>query len=115
LNKYEALLILPEMLKDTMLEESLGRVKAEIKKLGGDVESVTRLGKRAFARTLKKQVAGHYAILSFTMPGDQIRPLQARLKLSEDVFRVQVVRAPVRPPVEPAAAAGGEGKAHGVA
>ncbi len=113
MNKYEALVILPESLKDTMLEESLGRVKTEIKKLGGDVESATRLGKRAFARKMKKQDAGHYVILSFSLPGDQIRPLQARLKLDEDVFRIQVVKAPARPPA--AAATGGEGKAHGVA
>ena len=115
MNKYEALMILPEALKDTMLEESIGRVKAEIKKLGGDVDSTTRLGKRAFARKLKKQDSGHYVILSFTIPGEQIRPLQARLKLSEDVFRVQVVRAPAHPPAPVEATKAAEGKGHGVA
>lgn len=117
MNKYEALIILAETLKDQELEEALGKIRDEIVKLGGEVQSTTRLGKRGFARIMKKKEAGHYALLAFTLVGGQISPLQARLKLQENVFRVQVVCAP--PPVAPRkkAAAGGESAEvpHGVA
>ena len=98
MNKYEAMFIFPESIKDSALEETLGTVKAEIKKLGGEVDSATRLGKRAFSRPMKKQEAGQYALVAFRAGGDIIPQLLARYKLDEDVFRVQIVRAPAKPP-----------------
>jgi ribosomal protein S6 len=92
-NKYEGLFIFPETLKDTALEEVLGGVKDEIQKHGGEVESATRLGKRAFSRRMKKQEAGHYVMFALKLPGDQIPSLLSRFKLNENVFRVQIVRA----------------------
>ena len=96
MNNYEAMFIFPETLKENVLEESVTHAKAEIKKLGGEVDSTTRLGKRAFSRIMKKQQAGFYVLVTFKMAGDNVRPLLARYKLSEEVFRVQVVKAPVR-------------------
>lgn len=111
MNKYEAMIIFPEQLKDNVLEEAIGKIKAEIKKVGGEVDSATRLGKRTFARKLKKQDAGHYAVLLMKLPGDQVAPLLARFKLNEEVFRIQIVRAPENAVVA-TATAGGEAKAH---
>ena len=71
MNKYEAMFIFPESLKD--IEEALGKVRGEIKKHGGDVESTTRLGKRMFARKMKKQDAGQYVIMTFKLPTDQVK------------------------------------------
>ena len=85
--------ILPETIKDEDLDGALDRVVEEIKKLGGEVESKTRLGKRGFARRLEKEDAGHYAIITFSIDPDQIQPLLARYKLNDLVFRVQIVRA----------------------
>lgn len=111
MNKYEAMFIFPESLKDTALEEAMGKAKAEIKKLGGEVDSTTRLGKRAFARKMKKQDAGHYAILSFSLAPEQVTPLLARYKLDEEVFRVQVVRATPATPAPAAKKEKGDGLA----
>ncbi len=108
MNKYEAMMIFPESLKD--IEEALGKVRAEIKKHGGDVESTTRLGKRMFARKMDKQDAGQYVILTFKMAPEQIKPLTVRFKMNEDIFRLQIVRAPA---VAAVAEAGAEAKAHG--
>lgn len=101
MNKYEALFVFPESLKDTGLEEALGNAGSEIKKLGGHVESVTRLGKRAFARKLKKQDAGHFAIVQFSLGPDQIPPLLARYKLNDSIFRIQIVRTVERKAKKP--------------
>jgi ribosomal protein S6 len=110
LNRYEALFIFPESLKDDELEAAVGRVRDEIKKAGGEIESTTRLGKRAFARRLKKKEAGHYVIVTCKMDGNEIRPLLARYRLNSDVFRVQWVRAGETA----AAGAATEAKGHGV-
>lgn len=112
MNKYEAMIIFPEVLKDAQLEEALGTVRGEIKKLGGEVESTTRLGRRAFARRMNKQDAGHYVIVTFKFPQDQVTPLLARFKLNEQVFRVQIVRASERP-ADAVPVAAEEGRKHG--
>lgn len=89
---YEGMFILPKALSEEALEEALGRIRGEIEKLGGAVKNTTRLGKRPFARPMGKQDAGHYVVINFELEGDQIAPLQARLKLNDDVFRVQFTR-----------------------
>ena len=109
MNKYEAMIIFPESLKD--VEEALGKVRAEIKKHGGDVDSTTRLGRRAFARKMDKQDAGQYVSMTFKLPAEQITPLLARFKMNEEIFRIQIVRAPAAVP--PAAGAVAEAKTHG--
>lgn len=109
MNKYEAMFIFPESLKD--IEDALGKVRSEIKKHGGDVESTTRLGRRAFARKMEKQDAGQYVIMTFKMPTDQVKPLMTRFKMNEEIFRVQIVRAPAV--VAAVAVAGAEAKTHG--
>lgn len=93
MNSYEAMFILREDLKEEAMEEALNKVRAEIKKVGGEVDKTTRLGRRAFARTMQKKTGGQYVIMLFRCAGDQITPLLARYKLNEDVFRVQMLRA----------------------
>lgn len=94
MKKYEAMIIFREDLKDTDWDGAVELVRAEIEKLGGKVASSTRLGKREFARPMQKQQAGHYGLIAFQLDGDKVAALQARLKLDEQVFRVQVVVAP---------------------
>lgn len=112
MNKYEATIIFRESLKDTDWDDAVDAVKAEVEKLGGTLKSCTRLGKRDFARPMKKQTSGHYALLALELDGDKVAPLQARLKLNETVFRIQVVTAPANPPA--VAPAKDEGAADGV-
>jgi small subunit ribosomal protein S6 len=112
MTKYEAMFIFPEALKDEALEAAIDKVKAEIEKAGGRVEGATRLGRRQFARPLKKQPAGQYAVVTFQLDGTKMAALQGRLKLNEEIFRVQVVLAvDAPPPREPVAAAVGAGAA----
>ena len=94
MNKYEAMIIFREDLKDADWDGAVDAVRAEIEKLGGKVASCTRLGKREFARPMQKQLSGHYGLIAFQPEGDKVGALQARLKLDEQVFRVQVVTAP---------------------
>lgn len=103
-NKYEAMIIFPDALKDEALEAALEKVEAEIEKSGGKVESKTRMGRRQFARPMDKQNSGQYMVVNFKLDGGKLTALQARFKLNEEIFRIQIVRASEIVPV-PAPAA----------
>ncbi|MGE4488658.1 MAG: 30S ribosomal protein S6 [Kiritimatiellales bacterium] len=89
---YEGLFIFPEMLEDEQLDQAIDAVKTEIEKLGGSLESSTRLGKRSFARPMRKKKAGIYVVIMFRLGGGQIDALKHRLKLATNVFRAQFMK-----------------------
>jgi len=91
--KYEATIIFRDSLQDAEWDGAVDSVRAEIARQGGTLASCTRLGRREFARPMKKQTAGHYGFLAFELDGDKIPALLARLKLNDYVFRIQVVNA----------------------
>ncbi len=93
MNTYEGLFIFPETLDEEGLDQAIGRVKEELEKLGGSVESAVRMGKKTFARSLQKQKAGLYVNVTFKLEGAQIDAFKSRLKLSTNVFRHQFVVA----------------------
>jgi ribosomal protein S6 len=92
-NLYEGLFIFPETLDEEGLDQAIAEVKVELEKLGGSIESSTRIGKKTFARPLKKQKAGIYVVLMFKIEGTKLDALKARLKLATNVFRHQFVAA----------------------
>jgi ribosomal protein S6 len=89
---YEGLFIFPETLEEAQLDQSIDAVKTEIEKLNGTLESSTRLGKRSFARPLRKKKGGIYVVVMFRLEGEQIDALKRRLKLSTNVFRAQFMQ-----------------------
>ena len=93
MNTYEGLFIFPETLDEEGLDQAIVRVKEELEKLGGTIESSTRIGKKTFARPLKKQKAGIYVVAMFKIDGVQLDAFKARLKLGTNVFRHQFVEA----------------------
>ncbi len=90
---YEGLFIFPEALDEEGLDQAIDRVKEELEKLGGAIESTTRMGKKTFARPLKKQKAGLYVVIMFNLEGTQLDAFKKRLKLTTNVFRHQFVEA----------------------
>jgi len=89
---YEGLFIFPETLDEEQLDQAIDAVKVEIEKLAGSFENATRLGKRSFARPMKKKKAGIYTIIMFRLEGSKIAALKRRLKLSTNVFRAQFMK-----------------------
>ena len=69
------------------MDHSIERVKEELEKLGGSLESSVLMGKKQFARILKKEKSGFYVVLVFKLGADQVDAFKQRLKLSSDVFR----------------------------
>jgi len=102
MNLYEGMFIFPDRLKEEEIDGVLKIARGEIERLGGVVVSATRLGRRAFARPIRKTNNGHYAVVSFECGPDKIPSLHARFKLNEDVLRVQFVRAQAEPAADAA-------------
>ncbi|NCD33702.1 MAG: 30S ribosomal protein S6 [Spartobacteria bacterium] len=96
---YEGMFILPKSLNDDAVEEVLLQIRKEIERLDGSFDSCVRLGKKQFARPMAKQDCGYYAIIGFTMEGTSLTSLKAKLKLNDNVFRTQILVAPIEAPV----------------
>ncbi len=90
---YEGLFIFPETLDEETLDLAITRVKEELEKLGGSLESTTRMGKKNFARPMKKQKAGFYVVMMVKLEGAKLDAFKKRLTLATDVFRAQFVLA----------------------
>ena len=90
---YEGTFIFPDKLLDDELDAAIASAAEEITNLKGTVSKTEKLGRRQFARPMKKQNSGHYVRLSFDAAPEAIAQLHARYKLSEHVFRVQIVTA----------------------
>lgn len=93
MKKYECLFIFHEQLTDEALESVVTRLQGEVEKLGGKIAAIDRLGRRQFARRLQKKSHGHYVRMIFNLAPEQSAALNARFKLSDELFRYQMVAA----------------------
>ena len=89
MKKYDALYIFVGIAKDDALEANLEKALAEVTRLGGNVITQDSLGKRAFARPMKKRDSGVYVKVRFEIDPLKIDELVKRYQLVEEVFRVQ--------------------------
>ena len=97
---YDALFIFDESLEGEALDSVLGRIRQEIDRLGGAVDLVDKVGRQSFARPMKKRTHGQYVWLTFKIAPENVAPLRGRLKLVEEVFRVQIEHGRPRPAPE---------------
>ncbi len=93
MNRYEAMVILPESLIEEEIEKALATLVVSIKSLGGNAHGKpTRMGRKTFARPMRKQTAGEYALLRFELDGQKLDQLGRDLKRVESIFRIQFTR-----------------------
>jgi len=104
---YEAMFIFPETLRDKDLDDAITGACDEISKLEGSVQEQSIIGRRQFARPMGKKDAGQYVLVTFELEPGKVSALNARYTLSDEVFRVQIVRAEPKP-VGASEDAGGE-------
>ena len=91
MKKYDALYIFVGIAKDDALEANLEKALAEVTRLGGNVLEKVQLGKRMFARPMKKREAGVYVKVRLELDPAKVDELVKRYKLVEEVFRVQIL------------------------
>lgn len=91
--KFEGLFIFPERLGEDELDSAVEKSAKVIEDSGSTVSKKVRIGKRRFARLLKKKKNGHYVVIEFEAEPDKIEGLRTKFKRMDEVFRVQFTRA----------------------
>ena len=91
MKKYDGLYIFAGQAKDDVLEGQIAKAVAEVTRLGGNLLSQEVLGKRTFARPMRKRESGVYVEVRFELDPDKVAELVKRYRLVEEVFRVRVL------------------------
>jgi small subunit ribosomal protein S6 len=91
MKKYDGLYIFAGQAKDDVLEGQIAKAVAEVTRLGGNILSQEVLGKRAFARPMRKRESGVYVMVRFELDPSKVKELVNRYRLVEEVFRVQIL------------------------
>lgn len=90
---YEVIFIFSNSIKEDALQKVIEQIQGEITKQKGIVKESRVLGRRQFARPMKKEDSGQYARIDFQMEPGNVSALLAKLKLNESIFRLQMVAA----------------------
>ncbi len=104
---YEAMIIFAGTVKEDTMNEAMDAFQAEVERQGGKVLDRLALGRRVFARPLKKREAGLYGKMFFEMEPEKIAALKQRCKFVDLLFRIQILALPkgYQPPVAETVAA----------
>ena len=91
MKKYDGFYIFAGQAKDDVLDSYLQKAVAEITRLEGVILSQEVLGKRPFARRMRKRESGVYVMVRFELDPSKVKELVNRYRLVEEVFRVQIL------------------------
>lgn len=89
---YEVTYILRPSLEENEVEERANAIAEIVKRQGGEVTAVERLGKKRLAYEIKDVREGNYVVMQFKSEAVVSKELERQLKLHEDVLRALVVR-----------------------
>ena len=93
IRNYEALVILKAAGTEQDLAKAAGHLEEPIKKLGGSIESSQSMGRRKLAFRIARQIEGHYYLLRFRAPAEQVKELERQFRLNETVVRFIILSA----------------------
>ena len=88
---YEAIFILDQRKCEDGGDGLAQEVCRNIENLGGRVESRNNVGRRQFARPIRKQHAGIYWGFVFDLDPDKVAEFKEAYRLNDMVFRAEVV------------------------
>ena len=93
LNKYELTLVVNPNLDDETCKAEVEKIKQEIARFKGSVETVDEWGKRRLAYEINYLTEGYYFIIGFDGEPETPKELESRLRINESVLRYLIVRA----------------------
>ena len=94
MKRYEGLFILKSAGKEEGIKDVIDKISREITSIGGRVETVQKMDKRAFARIKDKKItSGYYVNVIFECQPGTLAQLRSRFVMSEDVYRVLLTKA----------------------
>lgn len=89
---YEMVYILRPDLDEEQRRGRIDRIEQVIGMLGGEVETTDEWGSRILAYEINHYREGYYVLINFLLPPDQIRDLEGRFSMEDEILRYQVVR-----------------------
>lgn len=87
---YEGLFVFPERLQEQEIADALAAVVADMERFDVKLLGTRKLGRRTFARPIRKMRAGVYVRMVFEMDGQKVDALRQRLKLNNTLIRAQI-------------------------
>jgi ribosomal protein S6 len=95
MKRYEGLFILNTAGKEEGIKDALDKISSEITAVGGKVETVQKMDRKAFSRIAdKKHTSGFYANIIFNSTPAGVAQLQGKFKLNAEVFRAIFTESP---------------------
>ena len=91
MKEYETVFILDPTLDEAKEKEEVDRVVNLIQENGGTVDEVEKWGRRRLAYEIQKKRDGLYTVLHYHAPGEVVKELERRIRLSELYLRVLTV------------------------
>ena len=102
--EYEALVILQAAGTEQDLAQRAAQLEDTIKRVGGTVAVSQAMGRRRLAFRIARQTEGHYCLLRFHAPTDQVKELERLFRLNEAVVRFIILSEEELAPLQSAAA-----------
>lgn len=101
MKRYEGLFILNTQGKEEGVKEALDKISADITSIGGKVETVQKMDRKAFSRIAdKRHTSGFYANVIFSSTPAVVAQLQTKFALNGEVFRVLFTESPEPKPAK---------------
>lgn len=101
MKRYEGLFILNTQGKEEGVKEALDKISADITSIGGKVETVQKMDRKAFSRIAdKRHTSGFYANVIFNSTPAVVAQLQTKFALNSEVFRVLFTESPEPKPAK---------------
>lgn len=98
---YEVMMIIDPRITDEKVEQVIAKVGKRLEGGGGQVEKVSKMGKRPLGCTLRKYkriTEGNYVLLNFKGESGAPADLNSFLRISDDILRYTINVATAYPP-----------------
>lgn len=103
---YELVIIFgPHIQGDELVDAQLEKVSEVITRNGGQIDNISKWGRRRFAYEIDGNTEGYYAVIDLSAEEETTRAVEHSLKISDDVIRHLLVRKPEVDEEAPAEAA----------
>jgi len=94
---YEGMYILSATLSDDARQKALEKITTGITGRGGEIHKVFDQGRKKLAYEINGKREGHYFLLYFSTPANNLTEIRREYHLNEDLIRFLTLRADIVP------------------
>jgi small subunit ribosomal protein S6 len=92
MRRYEIMFILDPSLPEEEIDQLNREVEALVRKGGGEVDSVEKMGRRKLAYEVDRRGDGFYVLFTVSADGAIVREVERRFRVLDQVMRYLTVR-----------------------